>query len=222
MIATRRLARLIAAGAFAFLPTLTATPAQADDQLQLSIDDQHWHTDLDQPLFDPARRWVPGDATTVSFWIRNTADSSGRLGLTAQVADAPDLLQQGLQLRARAADHDWTALPVDGTMQSLSNHIAAGTTEQVWVTASFAATAGNVTQDRRLDVDFRVTLTQLTGPAATPTTQTAPGGTGHPGPPGSLAGTGLDKDVLGLAIVALATIGAGIAALRAGRKGEHD
>lgn len=209
----RRASRWLMAGALALVPVLAPSVAWADDQLQLSTDDQHWRTDLDQPLFNAARRWVPGGAATATFWIRNTADTDGRLVVATTLHGGDQLLQQGLRLRARAADHPWTTLPVDGSGRALDADVAAGTATRIWVTASLPATADDTAADRHLDLRLQLTLTQVTttGPPAH-----------RSGPGGALASTGLDPDALGLAMAGLTALVAGAVALRSRHRIDRD
>ena len=64
--------------------TSAATAATAAGQkpvLSLSLDGQHWAAQLDEPLFDGARRWVPGDTQTVTVWVRNLTTTAAALDL---------------------------------------------------------------------------------------------------------------------------------------------
>ena len=74
----------------------TGTPSSASSSdllsagqppvLSLSLDGQHWTPELERPLFDGDRRWVPGDNQTVSIWVRNLTRSAAALDLRLEPA----------------------------------------------------------------------------------------------------------------------------------------
>lgn len=186
---------------------LIASPAHAEDELRVSSDARHWQPNLDRPLFDPAHRWVPGDTETTTFWIRNTASSAGVLRVTIDPIDHDQFLATGLQIRARTTGGGWFRLAADGSPRRIADTLPAGGTTRVWITTSFAAGAGNQSQDHHADVAVKVRLSERIGGPGTD----LPGSTG-PGPDG-LAGTGTDGSEV-LLLVGAAAIGLGWAIVR--------
>lgn len=197
---------------------LTPASASAQDELLVSHDARHWHPDLDLPLFDHARRWVPGDELTTSFWIHNSAATSGDLRLTVEPVDHDQLLRTGLHLRARTPDSGWISLG-DGSARRIAGRLPSGATTRLWIVASFDSAAGNVSQDRRTDLRLHVTLSQLIdGGQPDDSGDDEPPVAVTPGPDG-LAGTGPDVSSVVVIIGAIA-IGAGAALVRRPR-GQH-
>ena len=132
-------------------------PAAArPEPLQVSIDGQRWSARIDRPLFESDRRWVPGDVETVTVWARNT--STDAAGLTLQVVDQDGGSRLGdeLQLTATANGE-----PLTGTA---GYPVDPGASVRIALTVTFPASAGNASQEQRMDFVLRVTLTQLTGP----------------------------------------------------------
>ena len=65
---------------------LSAGPAHAADELQLSADGTSWSSSLTSVLFPHAQALVPGDVVTTSLWVRNASGDQARIDL--DVADA--------------------------------------------------------------------------------------------------------------------------------------
>ncbi|SDS84540.1 hypothetical protein [Microlunatus soli] len=225
-------------GAMIIVAVSALTPASAvsQDEVQVSSDARHWQSDLDRPLFDPDARWVPGDVETTTLWIRNAATTAGTLRVAVDPLDHDQFLRHGLHLRARASGSDWVTLAPDGSARRITGRLPAGATTQLWITASFDAAAGNVSQERRADLRLRVTLSQLiddghpppagptTGPPTQPPTAAPPTGDHSGAPtasaapgPGDLAGTGLDARAA-VVLIGAAAVGAGVALLQRPRR----
>lgn len=135
-------------------------PAHAADELMLSWDRQTWTTDLAGPVFDPASRWVPGDARTRGFWVRSAATEPARLSVRVEVDDRDDLLADGdLSLQLRVGQEPWSGLtPVPGGYR-VDSRLAADAVTRVQVRVSFDPAAPNRSQRDRLALDFRIRLT---------------------------------------------------------------
>ena len=117
--------------------------AASSGQLAVSLDGRHWTGTIKQPLFSGERRWVPGDESTVSFWIRN--DSGELAALTIAVSDTRGTLRLGRDLLLSAT--------VDGQVTAVDDRLVSepsvnGRPRQIRLTARFPASAGNETQRR--------------------------------------------------------------------------
>ncbi len=156
---------LAAAGVFA----LTASPAVAEGELQLSRDGTTWTTDLSDPLFDSTVRWVPGDTRSSSFYVRNVTSQQGRLAVDILDTTTTELIDTGdVSVDAQGAGGAWTAVTEAGTHRLLSDGVVpGGETRRIDVTVSFAATSGNNSQVKTLPLHLRVQLVEhveSTGP----------------------------------------------------------
>jgi hypothetical protein len=188
---------------------LFPTSAAQADELEVSRDGSDWSSTLGQPLFDPMRRWVPGDEDQKSFWVRNAGPTSGHLTLTVHTAPGDDLLDSGtVTIRARSGAGDWISVGRPGRPQSLATELGPGEQTEVLVQASYSASAGNQTQDKDTTLIFTATLIGTTGDGG----PTAPATHGSLPPDGDLPGTGAPA-VLWLLPLGAAAIGAGVAAV---------
>ncbi len=141
--------------------TIGVGPARADDAVGLSLDGLDWTTKLQRPLFDPAFRWVPGDAQTRSFWVRNEGPTTASMQIALRRTD-PDLLlaRDEVRIDARVTSGTWTSL-VDGSDQTLTEDvIGRGDRVRVDVRAVFLREAANRTERKHLPLTFVVRLTQ--------------------------------------------------------------
>lgn len=194
---------------------MAAVPAHAD-QTAVSRDGRHWAAGLDQPLFDPSVRWVPGDAAEATFWVRNQGESAGVLTLAVDSADEDRLLAGGwVRLSARTTGGSWVVLARTGTRYVLDGAVPAGGTQPVTVRAAYGSKAGNATQRDRARLTFIVTLTDTTARAGT-----SPGST-H-GPTGALSGTGAPAVGWVLGLAALCLIAAAMLLRRRGERHGSD
>lgn len=203
-----------------------APAAAAGDQLGLSRDGSVWSSTLSGTLFDRSnspRLWVPGDAATTRFYVRDQAGERAALlveyrhGAT-RLIHAPDL-----QVSARVGTGAWQRLAGGRDWVPLARgSLAGGAMTTVTVRAVFHWSSGNGSQGRTVPLWFRVTLSQAsaptgqTGPGST--NPTGPGGTNPTSPGGLLPNTGSAMSLWTVALAAL-SLGAGLA-LVAGSRSE--
>ncbi len=168
---------------------------------EVSLDGRHWSAGLSRPLFDPALRWVPGDARTASLWVRNEGETTAALTLAMRAADADGLIAHGVvRIEAQAGDGPWVPIDPARPGRRLAGDLGVGAQERITVRASYDPAADNDTQRDRVELSFQVTLSDATaaGPAAgsgsaagsTPTGTTPTGGQGAAPAGASLAATG--------------------------------
>lgn len=111
-------------------------------------------TSVIEPLFDPSGRWVPGDVHETSLTVRNGGPTSARVRFTVDARGHEELAPDGaLELSARIDDGPWRL--VDWSTWSPAGTLAPGETVPVDLRASFDAGSGDVSQDRRVDLDIR-------------------------------------------------------------------
>lgn len=192
------------------LPLLHAAPAYAADEVGLSLTGRTWAASLDADLFATPYRWVPGDAETRRFFVRNQGPTAATMTLAVEGGDLDGLLaRRDVVLRARLAGQPWQELAA-GAERTLSTELlpAAGI-RRVEVEARFLASSTNHSETRRLPLHFVVTLTDG---AAAPSA--------HDGGPADLPSTGSTVDTWTLAAAA-ALIATGLLLL-AGRRKEND
>ncbi|HWJ82690.1 MAG TPA: LPXTG cell wall anchor domain-containing protein [Nocardioides sp.] len=137
-------------------------PAQADDQVGLSPDGQHWTDQLRRPLFDADQKWVPGDSEVRSFYVRDDGPTDARMTVQVLLRDADSLIPlDDVELSARAHRGRWRALDVVGSGTALLQApLADGETVRVDLRARLRWAAKNDAQTGRLPLDLVVTLTQ--------------------------------------------------------------
>lgn len=138
-----------------------AAPASAADDVGLSLEGTQWSSSLNESLFDPNFRWIPGDDETASFYVRNQGPTRALLTIGVRSVDADDLLaDDDIALRARVADGDWVALDNGVPSASLTERsIARGGVVRVDVNATFDPASTNQSQTKQLRLAFDVTLT---------------------------------------------------------------
>ncbi len=150
-------------GAATVLPAATAT-ATADSRggaVLISQDGTTWSADLPAPLFDPAVRWVPGDARTSSFYVENRGSTPADVRLQVSAEDGDALLGSGeVQLRARIAGGSW--MPVVGEVGPSLDSIAIGVgdSRRIDVRAVLRAASDNLSQTAAVALTFVVRLTE--------------------------------------------------------------
>lgn len=161
LVRCRTLLRIGLAVVTILLPVCAATvPAQASNELRVSRDGTHWRHSLNRPLFDPHRRWVPGDRDQATFWVRNATESAADLTLTVSLRGDQALRSDDvLTVTARVGESRWHPLPRHGAGHRRRITLPAGTT-RIRVRATFAAAAPNNTQDRHSRVAIHVRLTE--------------------------------------------------------------
>ncbi|MGO4256984.1 hypothetical protein [Marmoricola sp. RAF53] len=192
----------------ALLPVLLVilTPAgtaNATGRILVSTDGVTWSTALDQPLFTPGERWVPGDVRSASFFVANHSADAGTLTLAAHARDLGGLLARGdVALEVRRGSSGWNTVAADGAPHRLGTAVlAAGAEDRITVRATFRAASANISQSRQLLFDFQVLLSQVI-PVAAPGED---GGGG--GGPGLLPDTGGFERWVLLAGIALVVAG---------------
>lgn len=176
-----------------------ATPAvaHADDELSLSRDGVTWSPTIDDPLFDPSMSWVPGDAETATFFVRNNAPESARLDVILRVDPQDDaqqtLVEEGwVDVTVRAAEASGATIAGPGPYLVLEDApVLAGQSVPVVVEVTFDEDAPNDTQLRAASLAFDVSLTQ-TGETPGEGGGGVDDGGGGSGGEGSGSGTGTD------------------------------
>lgn len=180
----RPLARVLAA--LLVVLGVSAPAFGADDRLGLSWDATTWTSSLTGTLFGgpgAISRWVPGDADTRSFYVRNRSGDDAFLSVDYALSPHPPLTPADLRLSVSVGGDAFRPIePGDGWIQVDARRLDAGRTVRVAVRAVFDASSPNVTRREALPVDFRVTLAGSATPDAA-----ADGG---PGEGGSDAGGG--------------------------------
>ncbi len=138
------------------------TPAQAAGELGLSPDGVHWAAALPGPLFDPAMLWVPGDAETATFYVRNQSSDAAFLDVDLVTGEVTSLLDAGdLSVGVSVDGGQITAVRTPGEHRLVDGFaVGAGQVHRVEVHVDFDAASTNLTQARRLDFDFRLALSQ--------------------------------------------------------------
>jgi hypothetical protein len=158
---------LLAAGCW----LATTSPAIAADEIGLSNDGSHWSTVLTDPLFDPSFIWVPGDAKTSSFFVRNQGPTPAELTITVTSGDGDQLLaNDDITLAARADGGSWAPLRNGVATTALTAQaIARGGSTRVELRARFDPASANRTEDKSLPLRFVVRLTEaIPTPGPTP------------------------------------------------------
>ncbi len=212
-----RRGRFLLAGGAALL-VLGPSLAHAADEIGLSADGSSWSAGLDDPLFDPDVRWVPGDSRTASFFVRNQGPSGAAMTIEARSADRDQLIaDDDIDLRARADGGEWVDLRNGVASRRLTDRaITRGGVVRVDVNAVFDPASTNQSQVKRLALDFSVALADAAGSGGGADADGgADGDGGGPGSgdtPAALpdTGAGTTRTVV---LVALAAVVGGIGAL---------
>ena len=113
---------------FALLSVAYAAPAQASDEVLVSNTGSGFAETLAEPLFDPALRWVPGDARSSTFYVKNNTADRAALSLSVLDDDAGELLDSGaLHLRVTSPGTSWSPDPhVPGRPADVRGDAGAG------------------------------------------------------------------------------------------------
>ena len=136
--------------------------AWAAPEIGLSNDGVNFGPALAQPIFDPQLRWVPGDAHTGSFYVRNQGPSRALMTIVARSRNGDRLFTgNDITLRARVAGGAWFTLNDGVTSADLTEAgIPRGQVVRVDVNARFLFASPNATQLRPLRAVFEVSLRQ--------------------------------------------------------------
>lgn len=184
---------LVLAALLVFVVLLVSSSAMADPRIGLSRDGVTWVSQLADPLFDAEIVWVPGDARTESFYVRNQATEAAELSVALLGTDAAGLVETGdLTIAARGGGTGWRSTDEKGTRRLVSE-VGVGTNRpaRVDITVTFAASSVNASQTRTLDLDLRVRLTQAVSATGPGTDDGRLPGTGGPAGWILLSGVGL-------------------------------
>lgn len=162
---------------------IAAAPARADDEIALSADGVTWGDELSSPLSGRGRDWVPGDAATRSFYVRNDGRSDARLRISVVTRDGDRLVSDGdVALSARVAGGGWSGLDNGQDVAPLvRTDLGEDRSVRVDIRASFRWASPNESMVEALPLKITVTLVQ-DGPDD--------GSDGGAGPDGLLPETG--------------------------------
>lgn len=193
------------------LLTAFALPAAADDSvIELSRDGVTWGPDINEPLFDPAMRWVPGDSETSSFYVRNNGGSLGDLAIDVIAGRAGELIDSGdLSITAMGGGGTWQTINDGGQHRLLTAlDLADGKVARIMVKVDFDASSLGDTQLESAPLKFVVTLSRAASLIGDGGTGGAEPGSGGGKGSGSAGVLGLlpDTGAPGFRWVALAAI----------------
>lgn len=198
-----------------------AAPAHADDEVGLSLDGLTWVGTLLDDLFGSVALWVPGDAETRTFQVRNDGPSEATLSIDVVAADPNQLLDRGdFVLQARVDGGPWQMVaPGVNPVAPSGLVIDEGQRAVVDVQVRFVPQAASG-EDELLPLTLRVTLAgddEVGGVEATDDGNG--GGNGEVGGVASdgLPATGSPLDAW-MIWLAAALIGAGLALLAPARR----
>lgn len=136
-------------------------PAQAADEIGLSRDGVTWVDELSVPLFEPERRWVPGDDETRSFWIRNKGPSGAEMTVEAWSSSGDTVLAADVALSARVDGGPWQSLALQRRSTNLTvEPLGVGRGARVDLRATFDPASVNQTQRLVLPLTLRITLAE--------------------------------------------------------------
>lgn len=207
--ATATIAGLVAAVALG----LTAAPAQAAGELELSTDGSTWSTSLGAALFASPQTLVPGDVVATELWVRNgsAVDARVELDVADELGVVPGTFEGDLSLTIAGTN------AVGGT-RWLGPVLAPGGTARIPLVVTFDVTSQVSSRLATSAVLDAALLVQAAGPTTAPPA-TQPGGSAAASqapPRGGLAHTG--QDVAGVLLVALVSVAVGFLLLGARRR----
>lgn len=181
---------------------LVGRPASADGpRIELSRTGEDWGDDLDDPLFDPAIRWVPGDRRAAGIFVRNRGESAAWVSIRAQrVAERGDMPSDWLVFEARVDDGPWLRLPDHRSTADLVR-VEPGVEQpprRVEVRANLLPEAGNEVQRGAVALAFSLEMREAVGSgdgsgdgSSDDATSRGDGGQGSQGSPGERDGHGV-------------------------------
>ena len=141
----------------------STAPADADPELELTVDGVTCGSDLTVPLFDPDIRWVPGDTRSATFQVRNSSGDPARLSVDILGTAVDTLLDTGrLSVSARGGGSPWQAISTPGTHRLVSAvKVGPGASSPIDVVVAFSPAASRQSMRQDLDLRFRLRLTQM-------------------------------------------------------------
>lgn len=159
-----------AAGALLVAGLLAGSPAtaSADSAMWLSADGATWTHQLDRPVFDPSARWVPGEARTSAFLVRNDGVTGARLVVRPALAATSSPLADHVSLSARLAGGAWVPVSSDRITELAGSLPTDGSTTRVELRAALDPLAPNRSQGRELALLVGFVRASSAVPAAGP------------------------------------------------------
>ncbi|MET1060114.1 MAG: hypothetical protein ABWX84_10975 [Nocardioides sp.] len=210
--------RTAAVALVALVSVAYAAPAQASDDVLVSNTGSGFAETLEQPLFDPALRWVPGDTRSSTFYVKNNSADRATLSLSVLDDDAGGLLDSGaLHLQVTSPGIGWSPDPHDpGDLLTSEAVLAPGRSLPVRVRVAFDPHASNRTQLLSSELRIRVGLRQAGRAGLGPASAPGAGPDGADRDPGHapwdlLPDTGLPAGLSWLLLFAALSLGTGIA-----------
>jgi hypothetical protein len=159
-----RWAASILAGLLCALTVLTSVPASATKSwppLVVSRSGEVWTPNLTRPLFRDSLRWVPGDASSRTFYARNQSGRQARLGIVVDVTDGSRWLCCGQLRLAIAIDGRWRQIAFAQSTGVGRLVLSPGDVVPVTVRFRLLGPAAATAMERSLSVSLRLRLTQL-------------------------------------------------------------
>ncbi len=207
---------------FLLIGLLGVPAATAAEEIGLSSDGTRWTPQLTVPLFEPERRWVPGDAEVRTFRLRNQGPSPASVTIEALSADGDARLAADVALSVRVDGGGWVSLDLgapESDLTVLPEQSRRGV--PVEVRAVFDPASTNPTQNLLLPLVLRITLSGDAWDVAGEGAEVGAGPLDDPG--GLLPGAGATLGVEDLLVAAaLCVLGALLIARRSSREEQRD
>lgn len=202
---------------------LLGSAAQAASQpIGLSWDGHDWGTELTGGLQDgprAIRHWVPGDAQTRQFYVRNQGGSDASLIIDYTLPHHPLLDAGDFRLTAQVGGGSSVPLAPGANQVVLERAgMADSRVVTVRISGAFDQASTNPTQNQRFGVEFHIRLTQAT---AEDDADTNGDGRADADNGGRLPNTGAPEIRWPLLLAAL-FLGGGTVAIVAARRKEDD
>ena len=169
-MSTRRmtLSAFAALAALAMLILLVSAPSQADPKklLVASAANGPFRDNLNTPLFQGTGPFVPRDASTSSFWVKNNSSQTARLTVQVVNRGSTNDFEQGLSFNVNVQGTQSSGSVPDPrnpgcTLTTTGPNIAPGAAQKVDVGLAVADLQQQVGQDQAASLDFVVTLSQV-------------------------------------------------------------
>lgn len=164
MTRTLRRAIRVATALVAALMVTSGARVTAADEIGFSDDGVTWSTQLAEPLFDPAVRWVPGDTRTATFFVRNQTDDPALLAIDVIATDTGGLLATGaITITATESGSTMTRVDSAGTHRLVSDtELRSGAAADVAITVRFDPGSNDQTQALAFELQVEAILAQDT------------------------------------------------------------